>query len=37
MFGSASKIQLVEVIMDKFDAPKALQAQAMLSGTDEGV
>jgi pyruvate decarboxylase len=31
-FGSANKIQLVEVMMDKFDAPKALQEQAMLSG-----
>jgi pyruvate decarboxylase len=31
-FASAGKIQLVEVIMDKFDAPKALQEQAALSG-----
>lgn len=31
-FASANKIQLVEVMMDKFDAPRALQAQAELSG-----
>jgi len=31
-FASASKIQLVEVVMDKFDAPKTLQDQAVLSG-----
>jgi pyruvate decarboxylase len=31
-FANADKIQLVEVIMDKFDAPRALQVQAELSG-----
>lgn len=31
-FTSADKIQLVEVIMDKLDAPRALQVQAELSG-----
>ncbi|KAJ7601083.1 pyruvate decarboxylase THI3 [Mycena floridula] len=31
-FASAQKIQLVEVMMDKFDAPRALQEQAALSG-----
>jgi len=31
-FAKASKIQLVEVMMDKFDAPRALMAQAELSG-----
>jgi pyruvate decarboxylase len=30
-FASANKIQLVEVMMDKYDAPKALQEQAVLS------
>ena len=28
-FASASKIQLVEVMMDKFDAPNALREQAV--------
>jgi pyruvate decarboxylase len=32
-FASADKIQLVEVIMDKHDAPRALQVQTELSGT----
>ncbi|KAL5524687.1 hypothetical protein ACEPAF_9832 [Sanghuangporus sanghuang] len=31
-FASAKEIQLVEVIMDKFDAPRALRRQAELSG-----
>lgn len=31
-FAAADKIQLVEVMMDKFDAPRALVAQAELSG-----
>ncbi|RDB18060.1 putative pyruvate decarboxylase C13A11.06 [Hypsizygus marmoreus] len=31
-FAQADKIQLVEVIMDKLDAPRALQVQAELSG-----
>lgn len=31
-FAKADKIQLVEVMMDKFDAPRALQMQAELSG-----
>jgi TPP-dependent 2-oxoacid decarboxylase len=31
-FASADKIQLVEVMMDKLDAPRALQVQAELSG-----
>jgi len=31
-FAKAEKIQLVEVIMDKFDAPRSLKAQAELSG-----
>jgi pyruvate decarboxylase len=35
-FASADKIQLVEVIMDKHDAPRALQVQAELSGTTNG-
>ncbi|KAF5382607.1 hypothetical protein D9615_002967 [Tricholomella constricta] len=32
-FASADKIQLVEVMMDKLDAPRALKMQAELSGT----
>lgn len=35
-FASANKIQIVEVMMDKFDAPKALQKQAALSGQTNG-
>ncbi|KAH8108688.1 pyruvate decarboxylase [Phellopilus nigrolimitatus] len=31
-FASASEIQLVEIMMDKFDAPRALRRQAELSG-----
>jgi len=31
-FASAEKIQLVEVMMDKHDAPRALQVQTELSG-----
>lgn len=31
-FASANKIQLVEVMMDKYDAPRALQVQSELSG-----
>ncbi|KAF9468575.1 thiamine diphosphate-binding protein [Collybia nuda] len=31
-FASGDKIQLVEIIMDKLDAPRALQVQAQLSG-----
>jgi pyruvate decarboxylase len=31
-FASTQKIQLVEVMMPKLDAPRALQAQAELSG-----
>lgn len=31
-FASADKIQLVEVMMEQFDAPRALQVQAELSG-----
>lgn len=31
-FNKAERMQLVEVIMDKFDAPEALQRQAELSG-----
>jgi pyruvate decarboxylase len=31
-FASAEKIQLVEVMMEKHDAPRALQVQADLSG-----
>ena len=31
-FGKADKIQLVEMIMDKHDAPKGLKVQAELSG-----
>jgi pyruvate decarboxylase len=31
-FANPKKIQLVEVIMDKHDAPRALQVQAELSG-----
>lgn len=31
-FAKASEIQLVELIMDKFDAPPALRRQAELSG-----
>jgi len=30
-FASARKIQLVEVIMDKYDTPRALQASADLT------
>ncbi|KIK33437.1 hypothetical protein CY34DRAFT_67842, partial [Suillus luteus UH-Slu-Lm8-n1] len=30
-FASAQKIQLVEVIMDKYDTPRALQASAELT------
>jgi pyruvate decarboxylase len=30
-FAKAGKIQLVEVMMDKFDAPRALQEQTALS------
>ncbi|PFH53957.1 hypothetical protein AMATHDRAFT_752 [Amanita thiersii Skay4041] len=31
-FGKADKIQLVEVVMDKLDAPRALQVQAEMTG-----
>lgn len=31
-FASAQQIQLVEVMMDRFDAPRALRRQAELSG-----
>ena len=31
-FAKAEKMQLVEVIMDQFDAPRALKVQAELSG-----
>ena len=31
-FAKADKIQLVEVIMEKFDAPRSLKVQAELSG-----
>jgi pyruvate decarboxylase len=31
-FQAADKMQLVEVMMDQFDAPRALKAQAELSG-----
>ena len=31
-FANTGKIQLVEVMMDKYDAPRALQSQAVLSG-----
>ena len=31
-FAAAREIQLVEVMMDKFDAPRALRRQAELSG-----
>jgi pyruvate decarboxylase len=31
-FSRADKMQLVEVMMDQFDAPRALQVQAELSG-----
>lgn len=31
-FAKADKIQLVEIMMDKFDAPRALKVQAELSG-----
>ena len=31
-FAKAEEIQLVEVMMDKFDAPRALRVQAELSG-----
>lgn len=31
-FAAANDIQLVEVVMDKFDAPPALRRQAELSG-----
>lgn len=31
-FAAAEKIQLVEVMMDKLDAPRALQVQTELSG-----
>jgi pyruvate decarboxylase len=31
-FNKADKAQLVEVMMDQFDAPRALQVQAELSG-----
>lgn len=31
-FAAAREIQLVEVMMDKFDAPRALRKQAELSG-----
>ena len=31
-FAKAEEIQLVEVIMERMDAPKALRAQAELSG-----
>ena len=31
-FAAAETIQLVEVMMDQFDAPQALQRQAELSG-----
>ena len=31
-FNKAERMQLVEVMMDKFDAPEALQRQAELSG-----
>lgn len=30
-FASAGKIQLVEVVMDKYDTPRALQASADIS------
>lgn len=30
-FASAKKIQLVEVLMDKYDTPRALQASAEIS------
>jgi len=30
-FASATKIQLVEVLMDKYDTPRALQASADIS------
>lgn len=31
-FARAERIQLVEVMLDKYDAPRALQVQAELSG-----
>ena len=31
-FASATEIQLVEVVMDKYDAPRSLRRQAELSG-----
>lgn len=32
-FAAADKIQLVEIIMDKFDAPRALRTREMVTGT----
>ena len=31
-FGAADKMQFVELVMEKMDAPRALKAQAKLSG-----